>query len=186
MTPDEAIIHVLEALDRARIPYVLVGSIASNFHGIPRSTRDVDLVVELPGSHRLQALRDTLVVDLVLHDQMAFETVTGTARYLIELRAQPFVCELFVLSDDPHDIERFARRQQVVMLGRPIWVATVEDMIVTKLRWALGASRSKDRDDVRNMLAVQAERLDLEYIDRWSAIHGTTDLLAEIRRSLPH
>ena len=48
MTPGEAVVSVLAALDAAAIPYMLVGSLASNFHGIPRSTRDADFVVQLP------------------------------------------------------------------------------------------------------------------------------------------
>ena len=35
MTPDEAVVAVFAALDAAAIPYMLVGSLASNFHGIP-------------------------------------------------------------------------------------------------------------------------------------------------------
>jgi hypothetical protein len=39
------------------------------------------------------------------------------------------------LGDDPHDQERFRRRQRVEILGRTALVATAEDMIITKLRW---------------------------------------------------
>jgi hypothetical protein len=56
VTPDEAVVSVLAALDAAAIPYMLVGSVASNFHGIPRSVRDA-FVVQLPagGLQRLAA-----------------------------------------------------------------------------------------------------------------------------------
>lgn len=184
MTPDEALVAVFEALEAANVPYMLVGSLASNFHGIPRSTADADFVVEfLAGS--LDRLRTLLPDELSLHPQGAFEAVTGTTRHLIELRGWPFVCELFSLSDDPHDTERFRRRQVVQILGRTAYVATVEDMVVTKLRWALDARRAKDRDDIRNMLAVRVGHLDWAYVHRWAAAHGTTALLAEIRTSLP-
>ena len=33
-------------LDAAGIPYMVVGSYASTFHGEPRMTRDIDLVIE--------------------------------------------------------------------------------------------------------------------------------------------
>jgi hypothetical protein len=39
VTADEAVIAVLDALAAAEVPYMIVGSLASNFHGIPRSTR---------------------------------------------------------------------------------------------------------------------------------------------------
>ncbi len=64
-------------------------------------------------------------------------------------------------------------------------VATAEDMIVTKLRWADAAGRSKDIDDIRNIIAVCGSELDWAYVDRWAAEHGTTALLEQIRRSIP-
>lgn len=184
MTPDQAVVAVFTALDAADIPYMLVGSLASNFHGIPRSTRDADFVVELsPGS--LPRLETHLPPQLTLDRQGAFEAVTGTMRFLVVLSGSPFVCELFVLSDDAHDRARFARRQSAQVLTHQASVASAEDMIVTKLRWAAGAHRSKDRDDIRHMLAVRGPGLDWAYIDRWALAHGTAPLLAEIKASVP-
>lgn len=70
-------------------------------------------------------------------------------------------------------------------LGRRIEIATAEDMIVTKLRWIQTADRGKDRDDVRNIIAVRGAELDWPYIRRWSAVHGTSALLDAIRSSVP-
>ena len=84
MTADQAVVAILDALETASVPYMIVGSLASNFHGIPRSTRDADFVVELPPGV-LQRLADALPPGLTLHSQAAFEAVTGTTRYLVEL-----------------------------------------------------------------------------------------------------
>ena len=183
MTPDEAVVSVLAALDAAAIPHMLVGSMASNFHGIPRSTRDADLVVQLAAGG-LQRLAAELPAGLLLERQGAFEAVTGTIRYLVTLAGSPFVCELFELSDDPHDRARFARRLSARVLGREAFVASAEDMVITKLRWVVAANRPKDREDIRNILAVQGQ-LDWGYIDTWCATHGTAQTLADIRASLP-
>jgi hypothetical protein len=184
VTPDEAVVAVLEALETARIPYMIVGSLASNVHGIPRSTRDADVLVELaPGS--LDRFARALPPDLILQPQAAFEGITGTVRHLVTLSGSPFVCELFVRSDDEHDRARFERRQMLPVLGHSVFVASAEDMVITKLRWALDAGRLKDRDDVRNILAVRGDELDWDYMLRWALAHGTTALLDEIRRSLP-
>jgi hypothetical protein len=184
VTADEAVVAVIDALERSGIPFMIVGSLASNFHGIPRSTRDADFVVELPAGS-VERLRGALPSELALQSQGGFETVTGTTRYLIEMSRSPFVAELFVLSDDAHDRSRFERRQLVSVSGRRVHVATAEDMVVTKLRWAGAANRGKDRDDIRNMLAVRGPELDWDYIGRWTREHGTTALLTEIRESIP-
>ena len=184
MTADEAAVAVIEALDRARIPFMIVGSLASNFHGIPRATRDADFLIQIDAAS-MSALAATLPADLQLAPQAAFETVTGTTRYLVTLRESPFVCELFVCGDDPHDVARFGRRERVHALGRQVAMATAEDMVITKLRWVSLANRSKDRDDARNIIAVRSADLDWGYIERWCATHGTLSLLIDIRDSIP-
>ncbi len=37
---------VARVLGEAGVPYMLTGSLASSYHGAPRSTQDIDLVVE--------------------------------------------------------------------------------------------------------------------------------------------
>ena len=72
----------------------------------------------------------------------------------------------------------------VATLGRRPWIATAEDMVVTKLRWARDAGRAKDRDDVRGIIAVGGSDLDWRYIEDWCERHGTRALLDEIRAAL--
>jgi len=68
------------------------------------------------------------------------------------------------LGDDPHHVERFARRRRlhVPECSAEAWVAAPEDVVIQKLRWA----RRKDLDDVVNLLAVSREHLDWDYLRR--------------------
>ena len=43
----EVLKEVTRRLDRAKIAYMVTGSIATNLYTIPRMTRDIDIVVEL-------------------------------------------------------------------------------------------------------------------------------------------
>ena len=47
MTGEETVVTVIDALTALRVPYVVSESLASNFYGVPRSTQDADLVLEL-------------------------------------------------------------------------------------------------------------------------------------------
>lgn len=173
--------RIIAALNSAAIPHVMVGSFARNFYAEPRSTKDADVVIALSGG-TLRPFLDALGADFQLDDQMAFETNTGTLKHVLAHPDSGFTVELFYLSDDPHDQERFHRRRLINYDGLPTSVLTAEDYIVTKLRW----SRSKDLDDVRDVIAVQGdEGLDWNYIHRWTALHGTRAKLDEIRSSIP-
>jgi len=181
---DDALLTVIDALQAAQIPYMVVGSLSVNLYAPPRSTQDGDILVHVdPGG--LQALRPKLGPPLRWEPQLSFETVTSSMRQVLELPPTGYKIELFFLSSDPHDQERFARRVRVPVLGRDMYVATAEDVVITKLRWSHLGRRTKDVDDVRNVLAVQGDALDWDYVHRWCDAHGTRALLDDLRRSLP-
>lgn len=46
MTEEELLVDCVQRLERAEIDYMLVGSMAGNYWGVPRSTHDIDFVIE--------------------------------------------------------------------------------------------------------------------------------------------
>ncbi|HKB40957.1 MAG TPA: hypothetical protein VKD72_31305 [Gemmataceae bacterium] len=184
MNEDEATVAVIDALEEVGIPYMLVGSFSDNFYGVPRSTQDVDFVLQI-GEVALAAFSQRLGSQLRSDPQVSFELVMDTTRNTVHLTGIRFGIGLFALSNDPHDQERFRRRLRVKSLGREVVVPTAEDVIITKLRWAVQGRRTKDRDDVRDVIAVQGDRIDWDYVHTWSERHGTREALDEIRRSIP-
>jgi hypothetical protein len=181
MTAGESItFQVAQALEACGIPFLLSGSFASNYYGIPRSTRDADFVLQAEHAAGPEFAKQ-LGEDFVLDPQLSFETNTGTLRQGLRHKKKAFKVELFLLSQDPHDQSRFERRRAVQLHDRRLWLPSPEDVVVTKLRWA----RGKDKDDVRDVMAVQRDKLDWGYIEQWCRRHGTLALMEEIRRSLP-
>jgi hypothetical protein len=161
-----------------------VGSLSSNYDGIGRSTNDADFVVQA-GPESVPQIARRLGAAFRLDPQLTFETTTLTSRHILEVVGSPFKIELFHLSDDAHDQERFRRRRGVMTLNRAVSLPTVEDVIVTKLRWIHQGQRSKDWEDVRNVIAVQGEQIDWGYVLPWCDRHGTRAVLEEIHRSIP-
>ena len=181
MTAGESItLRVAEALEACGIPFLLSGSFASNYYGIPRSTKDADFVLQTRHAVGQEFARE-LGDDFHLDPQLSFETNTGTFRQLLRHKKSAFKVELFLLSQDAHDQARFERRRAVQMYDRRVWLPSPEDVVVTKLRWG----RGKDKDDARDVVAVQRDKLDWGYIEQWCRTHGTSALLEEVRRSLP-
>ncbi len=56
---------------------------------------------------------------------------------------------------------------------------------MTKLHWAMLGQRRKECDDVRDVIAVQGNGIDWDYVHYWCDQHGTRALLDEIRASIP-
>lgn len=178
-TVGDVMLRVVDALESAGIPYMVVGSFSTNLHGIPRSTEDVDIVIELNQS--LAPEFDRLLGDeFEAEKQISFESNTGTQRQEFHVRGTEFTVELFRLSNDAFDQERFRRRRFYENNGRRISFATPEDAIVMKLRWA----RVKDKEDVLAVMAVQRDNLDWKYIELWCDRLGKLQLLNELRSRL--
>ena len=59
MTSQEGLLTILDALEKAGIPSLVVGSLSSTYYGIARSTKDANFVIQLD-THRLASLFDSL------------------------------------------------------------------------------------------------------------------------------
>lgn len=172
--------RVIAALNAANIPHVLVGAFARNYYAEPRSTKDADVVVSVAANGLNQFIK-ILGPDIRMDEQLAFETNTGTLKNVLVHQDSGFTVELFYLSNDAHDQERFKRKHATTYEGQPTFVLTAEDYIVTKLRWP----RSKDFDDTRDVIAMQGDALNWNYIHHWADIHGSRAKLDRVRAAIP-
>jgi hypothetical protein len=178
MNGEQATAHVLSKLSELGIDHMLVGAFSSNAYGVPRATKDADIVVEF---------KDVSVAEFCSHldsgfsldRQMMLEGFTGSTRNVVTHVESGFDIELFRLGKDSHHQKRFARKQRHIILELDVetWIPTVEDVIIQKLRWA----RRKDQDDIVNVLSVSGDSLDWNYVRHWTDQHGTTELLEQLK-----
>jgi len=182
MKQSELVLAVHDALVEENIPYLLAGSFATMAYGVPRSTKDVDFVIELsqPGFDSLVMRLEPL---FSIDPQQQFESLAWTRRYILTARKTPFKVELFIKGSDPHHDSQWGRRkwQNNPVLGRQMWMPTAEDVVIQKIRWG----RQRDQADVLDVMSVQAETLDWAYVEHWCDQHGTRPLLEELRASIP-
>ena len=181
MIAREIVRKIVELLERESMDYMVVGGIASMHHAVPRFTKDADFVVAAP-SAALEKVLEKLPPEFTVDPQARMELFTGTMRWVIEVRGTVYKIEFFLLGGDQHHLEEFKRRQRVwlPLIERETWLATAEDMIVQKLRWA----RPQDVADVTDILSVSRGALDFPYIEKWCREHKTWERLQDIRRSV--
>ena len=183
MTAEDISLRVVRILNEHAAPYMLVGALSTNFYSAARSTKDADIVVQANLGETARLI-ERHFPSLRADPQLGFEGVTATPQIILRSTADQFVVELFGLSDDPHDQQRFARRHCIDWEGTPTWVATAEDALITKLRWAQSVGREKDIADARSVMAVQGDALDWPYIEPWCDRHGSRPLLERLRAEL--
>jgi hypothetical protein len=179
LTGEVLFIAVVDALNDLNVPYMVSGSLASNFYGVPRATQDADFVVEL-ARLPLDAFAARLGSEVTVDAQLSFEGITGSRRVIVRSHSSPFEVELFGTTDDAHDRERFGRRRLVDVFGRRMPLPSAEDVVLNKLRWWQLAGRRKDLEDARNVFAVQRHALDRDYLERWAGELDVVGMLREL------
>lgn len=175
----------INACEVENIDYMLTGAFATSCYGVPRSTKDVDLVISVHASHQIEGVISRLDDVVVFSNQVQFDTITWGKRHVACTRTSPYLkVELFELFDDPFVKKQFERRVKMVVpqLEIDAYLPTPEDVIVQKLRWA----RSKDLTDAIDVLAVQGPaHLDMNYIQHWCGEHGCSERLEDALAKIP-
>jgi hypothetical protein len=89
--------------------------------------------------------------------------------------------DFWMLTDDPFDQSRIARRVRQTVFGFPIWVTSPEDAILAKLRWSVMSGSRRTYIDAVGVFEVQGEALDQDYLSTWADRLGVLDLLRTLR-----
>lgn len=164
--------RIVRLLDAADIPHMVVGSLASSFHGEPRQTRDIDIVID-PSDDALRRFIAMLPVDELYADaDAAGEALTRRGAFNVIEIASGWKVDLMIRRDRPFSREEFGRRLAVRLLETDAHVATAEDTILAKLEWAREGSSERQLRDVAAILEAQGESLDHAYLARWVGVLG--------------
>lgn len=146
---------------------MLAGSFASSFHGDPRTTNDIDLVIECD-----RAALDRFVHQLdpglfYVSPEAADEAWRRGGQFNVVILESGWKVDLILRKNRPFSREEFSRRRPAEIAGVRIWLATAEDTVVAKLDWARAGESERQLRDVVGILEVRGDDLDLAYIDRW-------------------
>ena len=155
-------------LDAAAVPYMVAGSFASTLHGRPRSTQDVDIVID-PTDATLRAFLAGVATEHVYVDALTARAalLSRDMFNLIDMDSG-WKADLIVRKARPFSVAEFERRMRADWLGLSVFVATPEDVIVSKLEWCQKSGGSQRQlDDVAGVVAAVGPQLDRTYIETW-------------------
>ena len=185
MEPLELVGLMGRIFDSLDVPWVLGGSMASSIAGEPRSTMDIDMAVRLDLDRARQFI-EAVTPDFYASIDMIRDAVVHCSSFSVLQYESMMKVDVFVLGDDLLDRRQMDRRHRVVLkdpAGLAVWVGSVEDQVLRKLRWYRMGHEVSDRQwrDVLGILTVQAGAIDLDDIRETAVLLGLDDL---VRRAL--
>jgi hypothetical protein len=171
---------IIPVLERSAASYAVVGSIASNYWGIPRFTHDLDILVVLDAARARQVVT-ALPESFYASAEAAVEAVASQSMFNVIHFDSGLKADLWVSKGDPFSQSTLKRRCRVeIITGLEAWLGSPEDVLLHKLVWNLITPSERQLADAAGIASVQAGKLDLDYLRRWAAQQSTADVLEEV------
>ncbi len=183
MTISEVMGRIVTHLERRGIAYMLVGSFASAFHGALRSTRDIDIVVEATPDQLRGFIADLEANDYYAELDAALSAHRHESLFNIIDNPTGWKIDLILRKSRPFDLEEFRRRVAAKLFDIQLFVASAEDVIISKLEWSKHGGSQRQLEDVGNVLATQWKTLDQVYLSKWIDELGLEEQWSAAKRS---
>ena len=155
---------IVQVFDEEEIPYMIVGGFATSYYNRFRFTADIDCVLQIYPFH---------IEKIVKHfpEWLPFvESFRQNAKNGIVFNLTDFESgvkyDFMLYQDSDYNWAAFKRRHKVPFSGIECYIASPEDLIISKLIW-YNASRSGKQWDDLNFL-IQLEKLDMNYLELWT------------------
>jgi hypothetical protein len=169
VTEQELLLDCVRRLNGAGVAYMLTGSMASNAWGIPRSTHDLDFVIQLPPRQITPFLAAFATPDYYLDEASLRASYQPPHQFNLLHIPSALKADFWLLRPVPFEREMFGRRVQDTWFGETLWLATAEDVILHKLSWNRITPSDRQLSDVAGIVHVQRGKLDEPYLRHWAA-----------------
>lgn len=182
MSQQQLLETVVPVLNSLGIDYMITGSIASSMQGEPRSTHDIDLVVVVPPQAVASLVAAFPAPAFLLQEEAIRDALRHELMFNLLSLADGEKVDFWILTQEPFDQSRFARRKTAAIGGSAYKVSAPEDTILAKLRWAkLSGGSDKQFKDALRVFEVQGKALDFPYLDDWAKRLDVEELWQQIK-----
>ena len=174
---------VVETLEQLNLTYIIAGSLATAVHGVARATMDVALLVDIQ-VEQAEILAQKLGDDFFVDVEMMKNAIEQDMSFNLIHKETMFKVDIFPGADLPIDQSQLERRVSLPLAVDPerrAYIASPEDNILAKLDWYRKGGEVSDRQwqDVTNVIKIQGDRLDRDYLHQWAVHLGVEDLLVK-------
>jgi len=161
-----------------KIPYMLVGGIATSIYGEPRATKDIDLMVMVKPYHLGKLLSTLKKNKFQFHAEEAKVLLEFGNRIMIYDPTGILRIDLWIPKTN-YEKQAFKRRKKEMLKKTTLFTVSVEDLILLKLL----AGRPKDIIDIEGIL-VKKPKLNQNYLRFWGIALNIYDKFQKVSKKV--
>src|SRR5205823_4494262 len=118
-------VDCLQRLNGTGIAYMVTGSMASNYWGIPRTTHDLDFVIQI-SPDQAGPLASAFAGDFFIQEASIKSAFRPPHQFNAIDNLSALKVDFWLLRSEPFEQEMFQRRRRVELFAVPAWIATAE------------------------------------------------------------
>lgn len=179
MSQLQVLLRMVEKLEGAGIPYMISGSVASGVHGRPRSTYDVDVIID-PSSEQLKRFIRLVAEEAYVSREAALAALRNRSMFNVIDDTTGWKLDFIIRKDRTYSRVEFRRRAPQEIDGATFYFVAPEDAILSKLEWAKKTDSGRQLEDALGVTIAQAGSLDEAYLREWADRLGVLDLLDKV------
>ena len=151
-----------------------------NYWGIPRSTHDIDFVIEYEAKD-IGRIIDTFEDEFFIQRTSVQSALNPPFQFNALDNRSAMKVDFFRLAGDDYELERFKRRMPIKLLDIEAFIATPEDIVLHKLRWYTISPSDRQLKDAAGIVSISGHLMDAEYLNHWAKKIKVSELLEQVR-----
>jgi hypothetical protein len=164
----EVIKWIVRKLEEVDLRYFITGSIASSYYGVPRFTHDIDILLAI-GVKEADEVFNLLRDHGYISKEGIAEALSGSGMFNFIHGESGLKIDFWISKGDLFETSCFARCRKVeISQGFFAFMGSPEDVLLHKIYWDHLMPSERQIRDAQGIIAVQASRLDVEYIMEWA------------------
>lgn len=172
---------VKKRLDKANIEYMVSGGVAVSFWGFPRTTHDIDIVIEAQETDKDKIIK-LFEKDFYISDEAVGEAIKNRFTFNIIDNKSGLKVDFWLIKRDAFGKSEFNRKIKKKMFGESISIISPEDLVLCKLIGYKETRSHRRLDDAKSIL--KTSKVDMTYIKSWTKKQGTTNILKNIIKEI--
>lgn len=165
----EILCDIVHLLTKNKILYLLTGSFAVSYYGIPRATHDIDFVIEVDRENysNLKKAIDGLDKSYLIDKDQIEEAIKKSSQFNIIHLDSGIKIDFWFAGQNDFNLYKLKRGKNITLFKQKIHLISPEDLILTKLLWCKQIRSERHIRDCTGIWKIQGKNLDKKYLELW-------------------